>query len=139
MNQQLYERKCDMGYTSTCEGEFRIVPPLTHQETKKLFSLMDQLASGYAEIKVSNRERVTETDEGDMISFEAYAIKPKNGSSEWKRYDTDQQVQKIVTAFPGHTYEGHFEFLGEDGDRWRIVVRNGKVTEIHPKLTWPEV
>ena len=36
--------------------------------------------------------------------------------------------------------EGSFlEFSGEEADLWRFVFKDGKVYEISPEITWPEV
>ena len=43
-----------------------------------------------------------------------------------------------MTAFPDHEFSGYLEFLGEDGERWRYVVKGREVMEIKPELAWPE-
>lgn len=125
-----------MGYTSTCEGEIKISPPLNHQELKALPDLEEPYG---AEIELVIEESEEETSGGTLITRKATAIRPRDEGENWKRYYTTDQLKAIVEAYPHHVFTGYFEFLGEDGDRWRTVIKNGKVIDdVKPKLEWPE-
>lgn len=125
-----------MGYESTAEGQIKIDPPLNHQELKGLPDLGGRFA---AEIYLEIEEAEVETQHGTLISRTASLIRPVDGNASQKRYDTDGHLNKIIAAYPDHTFTGYFEFLGEDGDRWRTVVKDGEVIEyVKPELRWPE-
>lgn len=34
------------------------------------------------------------------------------------------------------TNDGYIEYLGEDGEKWRYVFKDGKCEEVYPKLIW---
>jgi hypothetical protein len=59
----------------------------------------------------------------------------------YKAYDVLKHVQEIVDFLgtEAYRYLGHLEINGEEqGDLWRIIVKDGKATEIKPSLLWPE-
>ena len=125
-----------MGYSSTAEGEIDIYPPLTHQELKNLPDLSQPYGE---EIELVITEVVLAEDYGDLVSRAAFKVVPVSGQEEWKRYYTADQLKTLVAAFPDHTFTGYFEFLGEDGERWRTVIRDGEVIDnVQPELRWPE-
>lgn len=125
-----------MGYTSTAKGVFLITPPLNHQDLKRLPDLTEPYG---AEIELDIEESELETQSGTLISRKARTVRPLNGDEDYKRYDTATQLQALMDAFPHHIFTGYFEFLGEDGERWRTLVKNGQVIDnVKPELRWPE-
>lgn len=125
-----------MGYASTAEGQIKITPPLNHQELKGLPDLGGQFE---AEVELIIEESEVETENGTLISRTAEVIRPADEDEGQKRYDTDQQLGKIVNAYPRHLFNGYFEFLGEDGERWRTVIKDSVITtNVQPELRWPE-
>jgi hypothetical protein len=126
-----------MGYTSTAEGVIKISPPLSHQDLK---GVPDFIGDDEAEVELVITEAEVETDQGTLINRQASVVRPKDEGEDWKRYYTDNQLQTLVAAFPGHEFHGYFEFLGEDGERWRTVLKGREVHEyVRPELRWPEL
>lgn len=123
-----------MGYSSSAEGHFDIVPPLTITELRKR---PDFRSTEDRQAVVVTEEETVQTDEGDLIRRTGVRIEPTFGEESWKRYDLQEHLQEIVTAYPGHEFPGHVKQLGEDGDRWGYHVVDGHVNEVRPVLRWP--
>jgi hypothetical protein len=52
----------------------------------------------------------------------------------------DEWFLPLLEAIAPYVDEDSFiEFSGEESDLWRFVFKNGKVYEISPTITWPEV
>lgn len=56
----------------------------------------------------------------------------------YKAYNLVEHVQKIIDAFPGHTFTGHFDCNTEGEYLWRVVIREGKAVKVEPKIVWPD-
>ena len=125
-----------MGYTSTAEGEIKISPPLCHWELRAL----PDLGQPYGEeLDLVIRTLEVEEDTGTLVTKFASVVRPLDGDSNLKRYNTADQLKVLVKAFPEHNFSGYFEFLGEDGERWRTVMKDGRVIDnVKPELRWPE-
>lgn len=123
-----------MGYTSTAEGHFDIVPPLTITELRKH---PDFRGTQDRQAIVVTEEETVQTDDGDLIRKAGVRVEPAFLDEDVKRYDLQEHLQEIVTAYPGHEFPGHIKVLGEDGDRWGYHVVNGQVVEVCPVVRWP--
>jgi hypothetical protein len=83
-------------------------------------------------------ETVT-TDEGMLTRFTSDAIVPSTDDS-FKVYSLMEDVQKIVSDFPDHTFSGYLYVEGEENDdMWRLYVKDGKAIQVKPEIVWPEV
>jgi len=58
------------------------------------------------------------------------------GGNEGKWYDETDDLARLSAAMPGIAIE--CESVGEDGAQWRTFARDGRVTQTHPTLVWPE-
>lgn len=45
----------------------------------------------------------------------------------------EEQLFKCVAPYVN---DGYLEYLGEDGDKWRYVFKNGECKEVYPKIIW---
>lgn len=130
-----------MGYASTVDGAIQISPPLSHREVKLFPEMRLKSGSKYledAEIALIVRTDIIETDDGQILRQSAEIIEPMEGNSSWKRSHSQQQLQTVVDTYPDHEFSGLFEFLGEDGKLWRLVIKGREVVKIRPEITWPD-
>ena len=80
---------------------------------------------------------VTDTAEGQnrIISGVAVAADYSEGSG----YDMVPELQSLVDAYgKSHQFTGHIEATGEEGDQWRLLVRDGKAVQVYPRVVWPD-
>lgn len=133
-----------MGYYSTGEGQFTITPPLNGKELRGLPNFErtadTEQTLGYGpEVKVEVREDTTYNDDGsETIRRTGTSVVLEYDGLSAKNYYTKEQLQALVNEYPGHQFEGYFEFVGEDGERWREIVKDRKVIEVKPEMRWPE-
>jgi hypothetical protein len=120
------------------EGEIDIVPPLNYKELKERpeFSDLRPRSERYdAVVQTLRAER--ETDEGVLTSLAGAKIVPALEES-YRAYNLVEHVQKIIDAFPGHTFLGHFDCNTEGEYLWRVIIRDGKAMKVEPQIIWPE-
>ena len=126
-----------MGYLTSLSGYLNIEPPLTYAEFKGSPFTSFETDDGADILALTVEEHDVETVEGTLTVKTATAIEPYEDSV--KAYDIEEKLQRIVDAFPGHAFTGCIEGDGQDqGDVWRLYVRNGRVVKIEPTITWPE-
>ncbi|MEV4227264.1 DUF6205 family protein [Streptomyces bobili] len=128
-----------MGYYTSVTGEIRIEPPLTWAEIKSN-PLLPETEGGRSEYDVRLRidEETVETDEGQMIRKTCSALVPAWDDS-FKAYHLIEHVQFMVDTFPGHTFSGRLDCEGEEnGDLWRVVIRDGRAEKVTPRIVWPD-
>lgn len=128
-----------MGYYTKFEGEISIEPPLTWREIKGSPYIPEAAQkSGTADVKFRVQTSNEETDDGLIVRRWADAIEPL-ADGQYKGYHIFETIEKIIAAFPGHTFNGRFNCEGENqGDIWRLVVRDGRVERVEPRIIWPE-
>lgn len=127
-----------MGYDTNYDGEIRIDPPLTWAEIKDSPYLPDGAWRAGLDVKLRVREETVETDEGTLTRRTADAVVPVTEDA-YKGYEIVATVQKVIDAFPGHTFSGRFDCEGEEaGDLWRLVVKNGRAIKVQPQIAWPD-
>lgn len=130
-----------MGYTSTCEGEIIISPPITAKELRAHAELLEshEYARGRPrDAYIAVQEEIFPTDDGELTKKSGLSIVVNSEDESWTRYNLEASIQEIVHAFPDRQYTGRITCLGEDGDQWAFIVREGKVKEIRPQIVWPE-
>lgn len=122
-----------MGYYTSVHGELTIEPPLAWNE----FRDSPFAVPRKHEIWLAVEEESKQTTEGVLTVKRATRVVTWDES--FKAYEFDGQLQKLVDAFPGHTFAGLFEGEGEENDdMWRVRVRNGNVERIKPRIVWPD-
>jgi hypothetical protein len=126
-----------MGYTSRTEGSIKIDPPITAKELrehKELLSSRDREKDAFLQM----RKYVELTDEGENVKLYSNEIVTHYPSESVKRYSLEDDLKAIVAAFPDRTYTGRIVVTGEDAEMWAYEIRDGKVKELHPKITWDD-
>ena len=128
-----------MGYTTYVTGEFAITPPLTWPEFKdSQFAEHNIDSPTEPDLVLRVDEQVADTDDGQLIRRTAVALAMRP-IDEYRAYSLLESVQAAIDSFPGHTFTGRLECAGEEtGDLWRVVIRDGRATEVRPVLTWPD-
>jgi hypothetical protein len=126
-----------MGYYTTLSGELRIEPPLTWSEMRESKHLDFESEDGFGVFKIQVLEQEVETEEGVLSKKSGVAIEPFEDSV--KAYHARENLAEIVAAFPGHRFIGCIEGDGEEqGDTWRLYVRDGNVIEHKGVVSWPD-
>lgn len=121
-----------MGYYTRVTGEFAIEPPLTWTEIR------DNPVPTDRDVRLRIDEETVDTDEGPLTRKTSSALVPRWDDS-FKAYHLIEHVQKVIDAFPGHTFTGRLDCEGEEsGDLWRVVVRDGRAEKVEPRIVWPD-
>jgi hypothetical protein len=127
-----------MSYGSTVTGAIQISPPLTIAELSSHPEFLKNNYNQDQEAYIAVIEEIVHQKEDDLIRRTGDHIEVTAPDSDFSRYHLEEDIQAIVDAFPGRTFTGYFELAGEDGDLWRLAVRNRRVTGIRPVITWPD-
>lgn len=53
-----------------------------------------------------------------------------------EKYDGCEE--QFFKAIAPHINDGYLEYIGEDGDKWRYIFKNGECKEVYPKVVWEE-
>lgn len=124
-----------MGYSARFSGEITITPPLTWGEMRA--KVETPQADGLQDLRLRLHEEVTDTPEGQLKVITGQAVRPDYAQG--KGYDMQAELQSLVDAYgSSHQFAGYIEATGDEGDRWRLCVRNGKVVQVYPQVTWPD-
>lgn len=121
-----------MGYEARFTGEIGIDPPLTWAELDGDDSPVHTLR----DLRVSTHEEVTSTATARMSVITGRAVTAAFGT--FAGYGMKEELQSLVDAFGAGRFTGHIEAVGEEGDRWRLAVRDGEAVQVYPQITWPE-
>jgi Family of unknown function (DUF6205) len=127
-----------MGYLTRVEGQITITPPLRWSEMKD-----SQFYGGESkgmDVTIQLKNTWEETDEGYFDRRLGVALVPAS-EERFKAYSIDEHLKMAVEEFgrQGHKLEGYFEGSGEeDGDLWRLVVKDNQVKRLVPKVVWPD-
>jgi hypothetical protein len=126
-----------MGYYTRASGELEIQPSLTWTEIKDTPFLVNDNDNDNLWI-VDVEEEQEDVEGGLLIHRRGTAVVPRYGDESRKYYDAETDLNQLVQTFPGHEFIGYFELVGEDGERSRLKVINGRVKRFEPRLVWPE-
>lgn len=123
-----------MGMLSNYDGGIQISPPLNWGKIQKC-PYGPGKKEGDIRLKLATEER--ETDEGKIQVITCDLLLP--ASPYFKGYNMEEHIREVVRTFPDHEFSGCIEGVTEEGDRSRIVVKNGReVKTITPEIVWPE-
>jgi hypothetical protein len=137
-----------MGYYSRFTGSIDIDPPLPWGLIKDHPALPANNAARRSRegsiVLILETEEV-ETEDGTLVKRRAVAIEPMTDDS-MTAYNIAEEIQSVVDlARPHHdsgrkatSFTGRIDRLGEDGERERFKVIDGKVRAFTPELVWPE-
>jgi len=129
-----------LSYTTHVTGEFAIQPPLSWNEFKDSEFAPHNITSRLTpDLVLRVAEDQVDTPDGPLLRRSATALVMRE-IDEYRADDLISQVQKAVAAFsPGHTFTGRLDCEGEDNaDMWRVIVRQGRVTRVEPRIVWPD-
>lgn len=129
-----------MGYYTRLSGTIKITPPITWREAKD--TIWAQQGQREEELTLELNTEVYDTEiEDDVVTVsrkEFTHVRATWEDEQIKAYRTEECLQQIVDAFPGHDFSGYIEGVGEESpDIWRLTVRGGRVVKIEPTITWP--
>lgn len=131
-----------MDYNTRVTGEIRIEPPLTYAEFKNSpFIAGDSLIEGSIDVRLRVEEETVDTDEGQLVRKTASALIPK-WEEPYRAYHLIEHVQRAIDVFTTtgiHMFSGRLECEGEEqGDMWRVVIRDGRAVRVEPRIVWPD-
>jgi hypothetical protein len=122
-----------MGYYTYVNGNFKIEPPI---RGKELHDFNEEEDIPYGLVTEVYEER-KDVEDGVLITRVMESVWTLDDS--FKAYSFDDDLQKLVDRFPGHKWIGCVEGSGEEnGDMWRLYIREGKVIKHTVKNMWPD-
>jgi hypothetical protein len=108
-----------MGYYTRFSGWLEIVPPLTPDEVEQ--RIPAQVFDGLTV----------------WINADGTRVEPYDDSV--KAYEIEDELAKIVDAFPDRSFTGWIQGVGEEQpDIWRIGVVEGMVRREKAIMRWPD-
>ena len=129
-----------MGYGQRVTGHFTIVPPLNAEEIRRypeFYYARARTSRPYQECYLDVERHTTTTLLGETVTLSCPRVLIISPDEDLSRPGLDEQLQSIVSAYPGHRFTGFLQLTGEDGDITRIIVENDAIREIRPVLVWP--
>jgi hypothetical protein len=133
-----------MSYHTRVSGQFAIDPPIPYERlygTEWVPPVLDGPSpSADVYIACAIEPIKSEQDPWVILGFTGH------GATVLPRWESDYdatnllaEVQRLVDAFPDHTFTGLFDCHGEErGDIWRIEIHDGQAVEVRPQLVWPD-
>jgi hypothetical protein len=122
-----------MGTYTRLTSEMTITPPLAH---KDIPLALTNFYEGTGPLRLAVTTTEDDTPDGLVIRRHADAVEADDG--EVKAYTIEQDLQTLVDRLPlDRTYHGYISGQVEDGDQWRLYVRDGKVVKVSPRIVWP--
>lgn len=126
-----------MSYGTSITGHLTITPPLTFDEirTSPYFWPGHGVTCTMSYCRHIQPEASYVTT-GAGQNRTAVAVEATNTGH--RGDDLLSDLQAVIDAHPGHEFTGHLLGMGDSyGDMWILVVRDRRVTELHPRITWP--
>lgn len=124
-----------MGYNTRLEGSIKIAPPLSAVELREHPEVSNSDIRSVAVPVVKQRK---DTNDGYTVILEGREIVPTT-EDEHKAYGLLDELRQYATFYPDHAYSGYIYCYGEEqGDIWRVSIKDGKVLEERPKIVWPD-
>jgi hypothetical protein len=132
------------GYDIRVTGKISIEPPLSWPEIRDnpvvrglepVTRRNSRTARRNLDARVQVDEVEVDTPHGMLIRREGVAIVPSQNGA-FAAYDLASDVELIASTFPDHAFRGYLECRSEE-DVWRVIIRDGKATEVRPGAAWP--
>lgn len=131
-----------MSANNDFSGEITIVPPLNVHEIRQVTSAYDWSDSFDAHLRIDRDEATAVEGESVLIYIIETADAIVGPDESCSGYDVAEQIQAIVDLFPDRVFAGFIEMDPDpgygDSTPSRYVVRDRRVVEVRPVLTWPE-
>lgn len=110
----------------------------------KIDKLMDKVKRDFREDKIEGRwidkNEVIEAEDVEEF-FDALRLAIYEHRSMYKiDYLSGEKLDgcelQLYNSMAEFVDDGYIEYLGEDGERWRYVFKDGKCEEVYPKVSW---
>ena len=116
------------------DGRLRITPPLNWAEIKRDPLMVGSWRGSALTLAIKNTQ--VETDDGILMRKTCDTVQPI-ADTELKGHSIVTDVQKLLDAYPTHTFTGELDCIDtETFDRWRLVIKDGKAYRLDAQLTW---
>ncbi|MFK0142493.1 DUF6205 family protein [Streptomyces murinus] len=126
-----------MSYYTAVSGQILIEPPLRGAALKES-PFYDPWAGG--EVRRCICLDIDEEPTGPLGTREPVARRVISADVErLDAFDMEGEVQELIDAYPGHTFTGRLECMGDNhwSDMWGVIVRNGRAERVQPVVVWP--
>lgn len=87
----------------------------------------------YAE-EVINSETIE--DMFGELRFELYKDGDKYRIDYFSGEKLDGCEEELFRSMAKYIDNGYLEYIGEDGEKWRYIFKNGECKEVYPKIVW---
>ncbi|MFF8786718.1 DUF6205 family protein [Streptomyces sp. NPDC015125] len=126
-----------MGYYTAVSGQILIDPPLRGTTLKKS-PFSSPRAGGETQrcLRLDIKEEPAGPGEtGEPVARRVISVHVERLDA----FDMEGELQELIDAFPGHTFTGRLQCMGDDhwNDMWGVIVRNGHAEEVKPTVIWP--
>ena len=110
----------------------------------KIKDLMDKVKKDFIEGKIEGRWIYSyEVEEAEFVEefFDALRLSVYFEDGFYKiDYMSGEKLDgcelELYNSMAEFVDDGYIEYLGEDGERWRYVFKNGKCKEVYPRVIW---
>ena len=127
-----------MSYGIKVRGAFMIEPPLTAAELRDHPEFTEDWKNTQKECYIVVDRAVQAAEDGENVVMRGVSVAVTSPDDAFSRSGLNPQLQAIIVAYPGHEFTGFLELTGQDGDKSRLVVRDGVLIEQQPRLVWPD-
>ncbi|MYZ37917.1 MULTISPECIES: DUF6205 family protein [unclassified Streptomyces] len=129
-----------MSYYTAVSGEILIEPPL-RGATLKASPFYDPWIGGEAQ-RCIRLDAGEEPADGAAPETATELVARRVISADVERldaFDMEDELQELLDAFPGHTFTGRLQCMGDNhwSDMWGVVVRDGRAEKVTPTVVWP--
>ncbi|MER0476788.1 DUF6205 family protein [Streptomyces sp. Edi2] len=126
-----------MTYYTAVSGQILIDPPLRGAALKKS-PFYNPWAGGEAQRCIClgiEEEPAGPEEAGEPVARRVISADVERLDA----FDMEGELQELIDEFPGHTFTGRLECIGDNhwNDMWGVTVRNGRAEEVKPTVTWP--
>lgn len=129
-----------MSMDTQMTGGFSIVPPLNHKDLLKLASQDPR------KFKDILKFDIVDTDEGTLSKRSCGWVEPLYMYME-NSWGVSEAMELLIKLFPKHEFKGSLDCVYEDitikddciDGVYRLIVRDGVLTEIYPFVSWPDL
>lgn len=74
----------------------------------------------------------------DEMRFEVFKKDKDSYGIDFFGEKYDGCEEQFFKAIAPYINDGYLEYIGEDGDKWRYIFKNGECKEVYPKIVWEE-
>ena len=113
-------------------------------DVSKADELMNSVKREFKEGNIDSRWIYTEEvinsetieDMFGELRFELYKDGDKYRIDYFRGEKLDGCELELFQCIAPYIDDGYLEYIGEDGEKWRYIFKNGECKEVYPKIVW---